>query len=398
MDFIAPAKCSRKTRPRRGPAVQIVNQKLKTAHAPAQWLVARPAFVKLWAMRHFVFCLWLGLAAPILGAEIKIDFSDFATGQTPTGFHSVLAGSGQPGEWKIVEDEVPSLFPAFNGKTPTVARHSVLAQLSQDPADNRFPMLIYDGDTFKDFKLTTRFKIVSGVAEQMAGIVFRFQNASNFYVVRASALGQNLRFYKMVNGQFVDPFTVGTNIAAGVWHTLTVQCEGVQINCRLDDALAMPLHVPTTFASGKIGFWTMSDAVSYFDNTTIDYKPRVPTAQALVNSIMQQQPRILTLRIYALDGQGETHIIASNDEKEIGQPGTDAEKIAITDGTVSFGKSAGVVAVTLALRDHNGDPVAAVRVRLKSFLGETQQNAVMRATMILKLMQAQVTTSQDLMQ
>jgi len=274
----------------------------------------------------------------------------------------------------------------------------VLAQLSQDTTENRFPMLIYDSETFNDFKFTTRFKIVSGIAEQMAGIVFRFQNASNFYVVRASALGHNLRFYKMVNGQFVDPFTLGTNIAVGVWHTLTVECVGIQINCRLDDSLAMPLQVPNTFATGKVGFWTMSDAVSYFGDTTIDYKPRVPAAQALVNSIMKQQPRILGLRIYAPDGQGRLRIIASNDQKEIGQPGTDAEKIAITDGTVSFGKSPGVVAVTLALRDHNGDPMAAVRVRLKSFLGETQENAVIRATLLIHQMQAHVTTSEDLMQ
>ena len=348
-------------------------------------------------MRCFIVCLWLGLTAASYGAQIKIDFGDSTVGRTPTGFHSVLAGSGQTGEWKVVEDEVPSLLPAFNGKTPIVARHSVLAQVSQDPDDNRFPMFIYDGETFDDFKLTTRFKIVSGVTEQMAGIVFRFQNASNFYVVRASALGHNLRFYKMVNGQFVDPFTLGTNIAVGVWHTLTVQCEGVQINCRLDDALAMPLRVPPTFASGKVGFWTMADAVSYFGDTTIDYKPRVPAAQALVNSIMKQQSRILTLRLYALDGQGQTHVIASNDKKEIGQPGTDAEKIAIADGTVSFGKSAGVVAVTMALRDRNGDPMAAVRLRLKSFLGETQDHAVARATQIVHAMQAQVTTSKDLM-
>ena len=69
-------------------------------------------------MRYFVFCLWLGLTAPIFGAEIKIDFSDFATGQTPTDFHSVLAGSGQPGEWKVIEDEVPSLFRRSPARRP----------------------------------------------------------------------------------------------------------------------------------------------------------------------------------------------------------------------------------------------------------------------------------------
>jgi len=349
-------------------------------------------------MRCLICFLWLGLSAPIFGAEIKINFSDFAAGQSPAGFHSVLAGAGQPGDWKVIEVDVPSLFPPLTGKAPVIARQSVLAQLSQDPADNRFPILVYDGDTFQNFKLKTRFKIVSGVAEQMAGIAFRFQNESNFYVVRASALGHNLRFYKMVDGQFVDPFTVATNIAVGVWHTLAIQCEGSQINCQLDDGLTMPLQVPNTFATGKIGFWTMSDAVSYFDNTTINYKPRVPAAQALVNSIMKEQPRILTLRIYALDGPGQTHIIASNIAKEVGLPGADAEKIAVTDGTVSFGKSSGVVAITLPLRDHNGDPMAAVRVRLNSFMGETQDHAVNRATMIIKKMQALVSTSEDLMQ
>jgi hypothetical protein len=189
------------------------------------------------------------------------------------------------------------------------------------------------------------------------------------------------------------------DIATNVWHALTVERDGNRLVCSLDGVTAIKLvDIGGANTPGKIGFWTKSDAVSYFDNTTIDYKPRVPAAQAVVNSIMKQQPRILTLRIYTPDGQGGTHIIASNNEKEIGQPGTDAEKIAFTDGTVSFGKSAGVVAVTLAFRDHNGDPMAAVRVRLKSFLGETQENAVNRATLLIHLMQAQVSTSEDLLQ
>ena len=55
--------------------------------------------------------------------------------------------------------------------------------------DEHFPMLIYDGETFGDFNLTTRFKIVGGVMEQMAGIVFHFQNDSNFYVFRVERAG-----------------------------------------------------------------------------------------------------------------------------------------------------------------------------------------------------------------
>jgi hypothetical protein len=188
------------------------------------------------------------------------------------------------------------------------------------------------------------------------------------------------------------------DISTGVWHTLTVQCQGNQIICLFDGHLAMPPLNDSSFDEGKIGFWTKSDAVSYFYDTSIDYTPRVPAAQVLVQSIMQEYPRILGLRIYTPDDKGQPRIIASKDETEIGQPGTDAEEAAITKGTVSFGRSKGAVVLTLPFRDRNGDPMAAVRVRLKSFLGETQDTALTRAMIILKDMQAQILSSADLTQ
>jgi len=298
-------------------------------------------------------------------------------------------------------DESPSAFVPLlpqTGRPLILTRHAALAQLSQDPTDERFPMLIYDRETFKDFKLTTRFKIVSGRAEQMAGIVFRYQDASNFYVIRASALGHNIRFYKVVNGQRGNLLGPDMNITTNVWHTLGIQCQGNQITCLLDNQVVMPPLTDNTFTAGKIGFWTKSDAVSYFGDTTINYTPRVPMAQLLVQSMMLKYPRILELRIYTPDDQGHPQMIASNHEKEIGQPGGDAEKGAITTGTVYFGRGKGTVAVTMPLTDRNGDPVAAVRVQLKSFFGETEDTAVDRARLIVKQMQAQVVSGQDLTQ
>ena len=349
-------------------------------------------------MRRFIFCLGLMLAASVRGAEIRIDFSGSLAGSAPTNFHATLAGSGQPGTWKVIMDDVPPLLAPLTDRAPSVTKRAVLAQTSRDATDEHFPLFIYDGETFKDFKFTTRFKIVSGAVEQMAGVVFRFQNASNFYVVRASALGHNVRFYKMVDGVRSVPIGPQLEIATNTWHTLAVQCRGNQITCRLDDRLVMPPLQDNTFAGGKVGFWTKSDAVSYFCDPVIEYTPRIPAAQLLVSSIMEKQPRILGLRIYTLDDQGVPHVIASKDEKEIGQPGTDAEKTAITDGKIFYSRSKGVVAMTLPFRDRNGDAMGAVRVRLDSFFGETQQNALTRATMILKRMQAQVTTSEGLLE
>jgi hypothetical protein len=355
-------------------------------------------------MRKILFGLCLALAGSAFGAEITINFGDFTAGRSPTNFSSALAGSGQPGDWKIVTDESPSAFAPLMPQIPSTAhaiRRPVLAQLSQDPTDERFPMFIYAGETFKNFKVTAQFKIVSGVAEQMAGIVFRFQNASNFYVLRASAQGHNIKFYKVVDGVRPDPdeFIGPTmDVATNTWHTLTVQCLGDQITCWFDGQPLMNTMNDSTFSAGKIGFWTKSDAVSYFGDTTIDYTPVVPAAQLLVRDIMKKYPRILGLRIYTPDDKGQMRILASKDEPEAGQPGTDAEKSAFDTGAIYYGHEKGKVVVDMPLNDRNGVAIATVQVKLKSHaLAETQDMVLDRVRIIINAMQAQVLTKEDLM-
>lgn len=348
-------------------------------------------------MRNLFFCLGLALALPACGTEIKFDFSDLAAGSTPTNFASVLAGGGQPGEWKIVLDDVPPLLAPLTDKAPNVSQRAVLAQTSRGATDERFPLFIYDRETFTDFKFSTRFKIVAGVVEQMAGVVFRFQNASNFYVLRASALGRNIGFYQMINGQIMTPTKQTMEIPTGVWHELTVECSGIYIECSLDGQKVLPTITDKSQPDGKVGFWTKSDAVSFFCDAEIDYTRRIPAAQALVDDILEKQPRILGLQIFALNAQGEPRIIASKDKTDIGQPGDDTDKKTIADGSIYYGRHKSVDTITMPLRDQNGDPVASVHLRLKSFLGETQNNALTRGGMILKNMEAGVTSSQELL-
>ena len=347
-------------------------------------------------MRISVWAFVFALALKASGADLHFNFSDTPEGATPTNFTAVLAGGGPPAVWKIVLDEVPSAFAPLTDKAPTVSRHGVLAQTSGDMTDERFPMLLYTGEKFRDFKFTTRFKIVGGITEQMAGVVFRYQNSSNYYVVRASALGNNVRFYKVVDGQRSDPIGPQIPVTAGAWHTLGVKCEGTQISVIFDDKLVMPPLGDNSLNDGLLGFRTKSDAVAYFADASVDYVPLVSAAQAMVNRLVEKLPRLLGLRIYTADTNGATSVIASKDPAEIGKAGTDAEAAAIKDGTVSFGREKGVVLLTLPLHDRNGENIAAVRVRMKSFFGETQDAAFTRARMIVKEMQAQVESAKDL--
>ena len=340
------------------------------------------------------------LALPAAAAEHKFDFSEMRDGQIPPGFRSVVTGHGKPGDWRVVLDAVPPLLQQLTERAPAVAKKAVLAQLAQDPADEHFPLLIYEGETMTDFTLTTRFKTVKGVVEQMAGIAFRIQNETNYYVVRASSLGNTFRFYKVTNGQRGALVGPEVPIPSGVWHELTVECKGNAIRCLLNgNELITATDKGNPFTSGKIGFWTKSDSVSYFADTRLIFKPYEPPAQALVREVMKKYPRLLGLQVYVLDAGSKTpRLLASRNTNEVNRIGGKIEQDVIGQGTPYYGKEKDSVSVVLPLRDRNGDSVAALRVIMKTFAGQTEQNAFARALPIVKEMQSRINSLDDLIQ
>ena len=345
-------------------------------------------------------CFWLGLALalPAAGAELSFDFGSFASDKAPAGFRSALAGTGKPGEWKVIMDEVPPLLAPLTAKAPVVTRRAVLAQLNQDPTDERFPLLIFDGEVFSDFTLTTRFKLAGGGLEQMAGIAFRLRDEKNFYVIRASGLGRNIRFYKVVEGVRSEPIGPEVEIPKGVWHELKIECKGNSIRCGLNGKDAIPPLTDNTFTSGKIAFWTKSDSVSYFADTKLVYTPREIAAKAIVRDTVKKFGHLRGLKVYILDAQGEPKVVASKDEKEIGSPGGKSEKDCITKGVMFYGKDRKTVSVVMPLRDRNGEPIAAARVVMETFTGQTEQNALARARPVVKTMQARVQSLEEFTQ
>ncbi len=343
----------------------------------------------------------LGLLAVLVvvsspGAELAFNFGDSASDNLPPGFTNIVVGKGEPGGWKIVMDEMPTAFAPLTDKTPGSSRRAVLAQTSMDITDEHFPVLVYTKETFDDFTLTTKFKLVEGVSEQMAGLVFRFQDERNFYVMRASGLGNNVRFYKVVESLRSQPIGPSVPVARRVWHELKLECRGNKITGWLNGELVIPELMDTSFKSGKIGFWTKSDSVSYFTDAKITFTPRESPAQILVRDTLAKYPRLLGLKIYLLDEKGQPRVVASRDEQEVGETGGNPEKTVIAGGKVFYGKGNDTVSVLQPLRDRNGEPIAAVRLTMTSFTGQTEQSALQRALPIVKSMQARVRSLDEL--
>ncbi len=330
-----------------------------------------------------------------LAAELALDFNQFSTGAAPTGFVSAVSGSGKPGDWKIVEDEIPFALEPISTKAPKMQKRRALAQLSQDPDDEHFPLLIYQREIFDDFTLTTRFKCVGGKVEQMAGIAFRIQDEKNYYVVRASAMGNSFRFYKFVNGQRSAPIGPVVPIPLGVWHEMTVECKGNQIRCLFNGKEVIPALTDNSFAMGKVAYWTKSDSVSHFADTHIVYKPRINLAQVAIGAVMREYPRLIGLKLFTTNSVNELRAIASSEEKSLGELAQNTEAKVIATRSPHYVKSKEAASVIMPIRDRNGDTVGALRIILKPFPGQTENNVLARALPIAKEIESRLVTAKD---
>ena len=350
-------------------------------------------------MQSIVFWFAVLLAIPALAAERVFNWNEFPPDQPPAGFRSTLSGVGRLGEWKVIPDDSPRGEPSG----PTAASPTnrvVLAQLSRVAIGNHFPLLIFEPETFRDFRMTTRFKIAGGALEQMAGIVFRFQNESNFYVVAANASAGALRCYKLDAGQWKPPFGAEVEITRGTWHELAVQCEGTRIVCSLDGKdLIKLVDSLSAGKQGRVGFWTKSDSVGFFGEARITYQPRLILAQVLVRDALKEYGRLVDLQIFAVrPGSREACVVAAKDEKTLGQSGGKTEQAVLSEAVPYYARGRDTATVTIPLQDRNGEPIAAVRVVLKAVPGQTQENAVMRAMPVAKLMQARARSLEELLQ
>ena len=350
-----------------------------------------------------------GGSAGLFATERIFDFIAVREGEAPRGFHSTVTGRGSNGTWKVIQYDIPPVVAPISEKSPAVSRRPVLAQLSRERDETRAPLFIYDNEVFNDFTFSTRFQIVGGEVEQMAGVAFRLQDEKNYYYIRANAKEKNVAFLRYVEGELIGPISVPADVRKGHWHQLTVECRGSRLRALLDEREIIPWTEPNlvafpdgsskgVFPSGKVAFWTKADSVVYFADARLEFTPRELFAQTLVRETIHSNPRLLGLKIYGLTtNDSGTKIIASNDINELGQPGDKVERQCIEKGGSYFGKNNHKALVTMPLHDRNGEIVGAVQLAMTTFPGQLEKNALARALPIVKSMEARISSAKELL-
>lgn len=217
--------------------------------------------------RMFVLLsLLLAFSVALFGQVINFDKDE--AGKAPQGFSFGLTGKGRPGAWVIQKDvSAPS-------------QPNVLAQTDADPVSYRFPICVYDGFTGTDVDVSVRYKPVSGREDQAAGIVWRYQDQDNYYIVRANARENNVVLYKVEKGRRTDLPLVGkgktygvkARIPSGEWGTLRVLAAGNRFEVYSNGVKLFEVEDSTFSGAGKVGLWTKADSVTLFDDLSIGGK------------------------------------------------------------------------------------------------------------------------------
>lgn len=346
-----------------------------------------PSFSSRWRSRLLSVALIASSLLPLGAAEWVFDPTRLVAGSVPDTFRPSLTGSGPPPAWQLVAVEATSQFESLTDRSTALTREVVLTETSQDPTDERFPLLVLEEETFGDFTATLDFRLVGGRVARMGGLAFRYQNPSNYYVLRASALGNTFRFYKVVEGIRSDPIGPELPVPSDTWHTLEVQCRGNQIDCRFNGAQVIPTLTDTTFLRGRLAFWTKSDSQVHIRRLRVQYDAIRTLPDRLVRRAQEQHPRLLSITIYGTRG-GQVQALASSDPERVGRTGGDSEVRALAEGTISAGSTRDHAAAVFPLRDRNGDTLFAVRLHLRTFAGQTDNNIAARGRLILNDLEA----------
>jgi Domain of Unknown Function (DUF1080) len=206
-------------------------------------------------------CALIALSAGIASAQSASFHSDWffdndAPGQPPAGFTSYATGGGPAGKWLV--KQMPDAPSGAN----------VVEQTDADSTDSRYPVLISDRGQYADLDVSVKGKALSGKVDQGIGLVFRFRDPGSYYVVRANALEDNFRLYRMVNGRRVQFAGANVKVPSGTWHTLRVVAKSDRIICYFNGKALIDAR-DKTYSAGKIGLWTKADSVIAFDDLRV---------------------------------------------------------------------------------------------------------------------------------
>jgi hypothetical protein len=207
-----------------------------------------------------------------------VDLSKEKVGHESAKFLSVV------GNWSIVDDGGRKVL-AVDGRRWLRGQpagglaekaRSLYGARNEEFIDNvkawaYFPYAVAkDIPDFQNGEISIRFKIVAGQLDECAGILFNLKPNGDYLTVRFNGMEDNVVLWTFNKGtrKFVKRGSPNVPLAKNQWHTLQISVHGTNLQASLNGQhlLDFTLSEPV---SGRVGVWSKTDSVSYFDDYTV---------------------------------------------------------------------------------------------------------------------------------
>ncbi len=202
-------------------------------------------------MKEFLFTIIVTSITTALAAAETVNFDDMKVGTVPPSWTATQTGSGTA-KWSVEKDNSAPSKP------------NVLKQSGQ----GTFPVCFKNDTNIKDGFVEVKFKPIAGKEDQAGGVIWRLQDANNYYIARANALENNVTIYHAIKGKRTEKKRTNVKVSSGTWHTLRVDFSGNHFTVTFDGKKAIEWDDDTFKNAGKVGVWTKADSITEFDDFT----------------------------------------------------------------------------------------------------------------------------------
>lgn len=196
----------------------------------------------------------LNLENSVMNRDTTINFEESMEGSLPTDWVAPV------GKWAVVTQE----------------NNKVLKQSAAN-SGSTFNICVNTKLVYQNLQLQVKVKADAGNEDQGGGLVWRYTDKNNYYIVRANPLEKNIVLYKVENGKRKDLPLISKGRTYGMkapmetakWHTLKVTIQDSMFTVFFDGKELYNVKDETFKEAGLVGVWTKADAQTYFDDLSV---------------------------------------------------------------------------------------------------------------------------------
>jgi hypothetical protein len=186
------------------------------------------------------------------------NFDQDRAGSVPAGWKAV------EGDWQVLADPTAPSQPNAFGLTGAGSWIKTFTN-----ALEYYPMAVMtDSPEYGDFTLEASFKSAGGRFDCSGGLIFRYVDDKNFYLLSAGCPSDYFALSRMTDGKLevLKQQVVPTD--KDIWYKLKLSAQGGHFITYDDNKMVFDFD-DSKIAKGKVGVWARDDSEAEFDNLTI---------------------------------------------------------------------------------------------------------------------------------